>query len=1470
MAAMHKAAIPVYNPKRSYDLFKIEIDLWEASTEIAKEKRGPVIALSLPDNDTCHLRTNVLEKVDKDKLKGEKGLEELMKLLDELLGEDKLEDSMKKYEDFEDYQRAETESIHEFIQNFESKYNKIKNAGIVLPECVLAFKLLRTANISANDKKLCLTGMDYTKKDELFVQAQKSLKKYCGGGSTGGGCSNVHVSNNSSPAIKVEKTESADVLQVNAGYMYNRGRGRGNYFRGRGQGQFWPHQRGRGQKSASDGSWRGGQRRVSFARQDSTFRVRNRPFSRGERNVNPLGTDGYPKLCDCCGSFRHYVEVCPDAWENQGKQNKVNYVEENENPDGEYEYYDDYYDWENPEECHVVLFTGDVVSENVALTTEAQNCAVLDTACTKSVSGIEWFETFVESLPEEEVARIKFVPSKCTFKFGAGPKLNSLGQYSIPATIVGKDVTIITDVVDADVPLLLSKSAMKKAGIRIDIAEDTAIIFGVKVNLSLTASGHYCIPITADCQVQEVFAMDLDSTSNTDRSKIFLKLHRQFGHPLQPKLTDLLKDAGIWKDEYSQNMDKVYDRCKKSGLCRFKRIVTPVVALPLSNEFNDKVCMDLKSWNGKWILHIIDMWSRYTQSTFISRKRPSDVIHAVLICWCSVFGFMKGLLTDNGGEFVSEEMLEVESILNLEVLTTAAESPFQNGICERNHQVVDSILNKLVQDYPKTPIIVLLRWACMAKNSLQMWSGFSSHQLVFGQNPNLPNFQVASVAALEVITKSEKFAEHMNALHAARKAFIETESCQKIKKALLHKVRTNETVFHPGDRVHYKRESSDRWLGPAKVIFQDGKVVFVRHGPVWVKVSLNRLAKVENEFNTSDDKLVSNELPSVVNDSDAKILTEDNQNVDSDDDEDRSEEIVTADAVIPGIREDLVTADAVIPGIREGNDLVPVDPEAQDPEAQDQFNEQNEVVDPLVNDLGPRRSLRLFNQETGFPVYAVYMVTIPKSQQNDEKCKVAKNVELAKLREFDVYEEVPYENQECISTRWVLWYKGAEVRARLVARGYEEMYSVQRDSPTVGRVVVRLFITLSAYRGWKVKITDIKSAFLQGKPMDRDVFITPPREADVKPSVVWKLKRCLYGLNDAARKFYQCVVSELEKLGCSQSKYDPALFYFRKDSQLCGILVSHVDDFLHAGNDVFEREVMEKLRNRFIAGKLMDADFCYIGFSVKQSAECIVLDQSKYVVEIPAMSAERMLQKEDELTAEEYTDLRRLVGSMNWIGHGTRPDIMFDLICLSMMFNKACVDDLVKAIKIARKLRDLESYVTFPSLCSDISKCELWVFTDAALGNLPDGHSSTGAYVIFLVDKKHRCCPLVWKANKIKRVVRSTLAAEALSLQEGIEEAVYIDTIIHELMNVHVPINAYVDNQSTVDAVYSTKMVDDRRLRIDIAAIKEEIMDGTVNDLKWIPDKQQLANCMTKKGQSGLLLITVLQTGRMIALQHNH
>ena len=43
---------------------------------------------------------------------------------------------------------------------------------------------------------------------------------------------------------------------------------------------------------------------------------------------------------------------------------------------------------------------------------------------------------------------------------------------------------------------------------------------------------------------------------------------------------------------------------------------------------------------------------------------------------------MKSILTDNGGEFSADEIQEFWSILNVEVCTTAAYSPIQNGLCE--------------------------------------------------------------------------------------------------------------------------------------------------------------------------------------------------------------------------------------------------------------------------------------------------------------------------------------------------------------------------------------------------------------------------------------------------------------------------------------------------------------------------------------------------------------------------------------------------------------------------------------------------------------------------------------------------------------------------------------------------------------------------------------------------------------------
>ncbi len=94
---------------------------------------------------------------------------------------------------------------------------------------------------------------------------------------------------------------------------------------------------------------------------------------------------------------------------------------------------------------------------------------------------------------------------------------------------------------------------------------------------------------------------------------------------------------------------------------------------------------------------------------------------------------------------------------------------------------------------------------------------------------------------------------------------------------------------------------------------------------------------------------------------------------------------------------------------------------------------------------------------------------------------------------------------------------------------------------------------------WTPHTIDIKAAYLQGQQISRDVCLQPPPEFFC--GKVWKLKKTVYGLNDAARAWYETVKKELVRLGMRQSKYEPAMFVFTKNSVLEGIVCLHVDDF---------------------------------------------------------------------------------------------------------------------------------------------------------------------------------------------------------------------------------------------------------------------------------------------------------------------
>ena len=185
-----------------------------------------------------------------------------------------------------------------------------------------------------------------------------------------------------------------------------------------------------------------------------------------------------------------------------------------------------------------------------------------------------------------------------------------------------------------------------------------------------------------------------------------------------------------------------------------------------------------------------------------------------------------------------------------------------------------------------------------------------------------------------------------------------------------------------------------------------------------------------------------------------------------------------------------------------------------------------------------------------------------------------------------------------------------------------------------------------------------------------------------------------------------------------------------------------------------------------------EGTFKYIGFGLKQNSDgAIILDQDEYVNDIPnvAMASDRKQMTAQPLMRDEQTTLRSIVGKLNWVVQGSRPDLAFDMIELSTKLKKANVGDLTRSIKCIKKLKYDDSYIFFAPL-NKSDKWRIIVFSDASHANLSDGTGSMGAHVVFIVDEHGNCSPLTWHSGKIKRVVRSTIAAEALSLCEGIED----------------------------------------------------------------------------------------------------
>ena len=276
-----------FNPpglaSKSYELYKQELLAWREVTEVCRSKQGIVIALTLPNEEPFKVRENVLNNLSLDELKGENGLDTLIQYLDVYLGKDDLSDRFEKYEDFENFQRTNGQNIREFIADFDSKYRKLLKMSINLPPEILAFKLLKTVNITKHQKMLVLTGVNFSNKETIYEDMKQSLMKFIGNSIE----NSVHIGSN----VKLEP----EFLAKHERELFKAGYVKQPY--------------GGNMRNLHGGSCteNGGQ---------------NCGLMHMGKKRNPVGMNGKLLKCKSCGSYRHLVAECPDSWENMEKSTR--------------------------------------------------------------------------------------------------------------------------------------------------------------------------------------------------------------------------------------------------------------------------------------------------------------------------------------------------------------------------------------------------------------------------------------------------------------------------------------------------------------------------------------------------------------------------------------------------------------------------------------------------------------------------------------------------------------------------------------------------------------------------------------------------------------------------------------------------------------------------------------------------------------------------------------------------------------------------------------------------------------------------------------------------------------------------------------------------------------------------------------------------------------------------------------------
>lgn len=391
---------------------------------------------------------------------------------------------------------------------------------------------------------------------------------------------------------------------------------------------------------------------------------------------------------------------------------------------------------------------------------------------------------------------------------------------------------------------------------------------------------------------------------------------------------------------------------------------------------------------------------------------------------------------------------------------------------------------------------------------------------------------------------------------------------------------------------------------------------------------------------------------------------------------------------------------------------------------------------------------------------------------------------------------------------------------------------------------------------------DAKNAFLHAT-LKHDIYVKQPEgfvDPD-HPEMVYKLVKSLYGLKQAPYEWNQLLDKHLRLNGFKALAADPCV-YVKFENGKPMIIALYVDDTIFITEPSLMAKLKKVLSSKFKMKDLGEARYI-LGIEVQRDAKTgrMYLRQRHKIEEIlkrfnledikptkTPMEAKFQLPVLEK-TPSDCTRLpfRALVGSLSYLAHATRPDIVYAVNYLSR-FNKSYGRPHWEAAKrVLRYLQGTKDYAICYERSSGKGRHQIPTpigYCDADWGkNDEDAKSVTGLMV--------KLCngPILWKSSRQDSVALSSTESELNAMSEIVRHTAGLRILLEPLgLGISGPFTVFSDSQSAIKTIrnrassYKSRM---KHYAVKLAYLREEYENGNFNP-QFCPTGDMPADGFTK------------------------